>query len=146
SRGPGHFRPSSSPPRCAHHGAMSTIDGPETGIVATLLTPEAADAMAWHPPPPHEGVAYKLSWRSGKSVAGPLRLQPGPRPERHAHRASHHLMWMVAGGAQLRGRPVGPGTYVHIPAGIEHGLEAGDEGCTLVYLYLREPGYEGSAG
>lgn len=125
---------------------MSTIDGPETGIVATLVTPTAADAMAWHPLAPHEGVEYKLFWRSGKSVAGLMRLQPGARLERHTHRASHHHMWMVEGSAQLLGQTVGPRTYVHIPAGIEHGLEAGDEGCTLVYLYLREPGYEGSAG
>ena len=35
------------------------------------------------------------------------------------------------------GEHVGPGTYVHILAGIEHGIRGvGEDGCTLLYLYL----------
>ena len=36
---------------------------------------------------------------------------------------------MVGGGDR-----VGPGTYVHIPAGVEHGItDVGPDGCTVVY-------------
>ena len=39
-------------------------------------------------------------------------------------------MWVIAGRAEMLGEQVGPGTYLHVPAGVE--------GCTVLYLYLRE--------
>jgi quercetin dioxygenase-like cupin family protein len=48
-------------------------------------------------------------------------------------------MWVIAGRAEMLGEQVGPGTYLHIPAGVEHGIrDVGDEGCTVLYLYLRD--------
>jgi quercetin dioxygenase-like cupin family protein len=39
----------------------------------------------------------------------------------------------------MLGERVGPGTYVHVPAGVEHGIRAvGEGGSTVLYLYLRE--------
>jgi quercetin dioxygenase-like cupin family protein len=33
---------------------------------------------------------------------------------------------------------VTPGAYVHIPAGVDHDIDASaTDGCTLYYLYLR---------
>lgn len=51
-------------------------------------------------------------------------------------------MWVVDGMVEMLGVVVGPGTYVHIPARVEHSIRAvGDGAATVLYLYLRdEPG------
>ncbi len=109
--------------------------------VATLVTSAAGQALAWHPLAPYDGVEYKLLWRSGKSVAGLMRIGAGRAVTPHTHVRSHHHMWVVDGAAEMLGETVGPGTYGHIPAGVEHGIRAvGDAGCTVLYLYLRDEG------
>jgi mannose-6-phosphate isomerase-like protein (cupin superfamily) len=110
--------------------------------VATLVTRAAADALSWHPLEPYEGVDYKLLWRSGKSVAGLMRIAPGGLVSPHAHVRSHHHLWVLDGTAEVLDAEVGPGTYVHIPARVDHSIRAaGDGPCTMLYLYLRdEPG------
>lgn len=111
----------------------------EAAPFATLVTRAAAEALAWHPLAPYDGVEYKLLWRSGKSVAGLMRLAPGGAVTPHTHVRSHHHLWVVDGTAEMLGRRVGPGTYLHVPAGVEHGLRAVDEtGCSVLYLYLRD--------
>jgi mannose-6-phosphate isomerase-like protein (cupin superfamily) len=118
------------------------------GRVATLVTPAAAAGLAWQRLEPFEGVDYKLFWRSGKSVAGVMRVAPGAEVSPHAHVRSHHHLWVLEGEADMvgDGERVGPGTYVHIPAGVEHGItDVGPDGCTVVYLYLRDEG-PGSGG
>lgn len=118
---------------------MTDMTTGEAVPVATLVTAAAREALAWHPLEPFDGVDYKLLWRSGKSVAGLMRLAPGAEVSPHAHVRSHHHLWVTEGSARMLGGRVGPGTYVHIPAGVEHGITAvGDDGCTMLYLYLRE--------
>jgi mannose-6-phosphate isomerase-like protein (cupin superfamily) len=119
---------------------MTASTAPVSGApVATLVTPAAADALAWQPLAPYEGVDYKLLWRSGKSVAGLMRISPGGAVTPHAHVRSHHHIWMIDGTAEMLDERVGPGAYVHVPAGVEHSIRAvGDGGCTVLYLYLRE--------
>ena len=107
--------------------------------VATLVTRAASDALAWHPLEPFEGVDYKLLWRSGKSVAGLMRIAPGGLVSLHSHVRAHHHMWVVEGTAEMLGEHAGPGTYLHIPAGVEHGIrDVGEGGCTVLYSYLRD--------
>lgn len=119
---------------------MTNIDQPDAATVATLVTRAASDALAWHPLDPFDRVDSKLLWRSGKSVAGIMRVRPGGSVSPHTHQRSHHHMWVVEGNAEMLGERVGPGTYLHVPAGVEHGIShPGDEGCTFLYLYLREP-------
>lgn len=125
--------------------SMTNIDHPEAAAVATLVTRAASEALAWHPLESFDGVDYKLLWRSGKSVAGIMRIDPGGSLSPHAHRRSHHHMWVLDGSAEMLGERVGPGTYVHVPAGVDHGITGvGDDGCTLLYLYLREGDAEGA--
>jgi mannose-6-phosphate isomerase-like protein (cupin superfamily) len=115
------------------------------GRVATVVTPAAAAGLTWDRLEPFEGVDYKLLWRSGKSVAGLMRVAPGAEVSPHAHVRSHHHLWVLEGEADMvgDGERVGPGTYVHIPAGVEHGItDVGPDGCTVVYLYLRDEGPE----
>jgi mannose-6-phosphate isomerase-like protein (cupin superfamily) len=107
--------------------------------VATLVDPAAMEALPWHPLEGFSGVTYKLLWRSGKSVAGIMRIEPGSELTTHEHQRSHHHMWVLDGEAEALGRPIGTGTYLHIPAGVEHGISGvGPAGCTLLYLYLRD--------
>jgi mannose-6-phosphate isomerase-like protein (cupin superfamily) len=107
--------------------------------VATLVTRAAADARAWHPLEPYAGVDYKLLWRSGKSVAGLMRIAEAAEVTPHEHERSHHHLWVIDGTAEILGERVGPGTYVHIPASVDHGIRAVGPGpCTMLYLYLRD--------
>jgi quercetin dioxygenase-like cupin family protein len=51
---------------------------------------------------------------------------------------------VIDGSANMLGDRVGPGTYLHIPAGVEHGIHGvGEEGCTVLYLYLRDESASG---
>lgn len=118
---------------------MTGLGAPGGVPVATLVTAAAADSLPWRALEPYAGVEHKLLWRSGKSVAGLMRIPPGREVTRHAHVRSHHHMWVVDGTAELLGELVGPGSYVHIPARVDHGIRtAGDAACTMLYLYLRE--------
>jgi quercetin dioxygenase-like cupin family protein len=126
--------------------SMSARPGAEAPPFATLVTSEAARALAWHKLDPFEGVDYKLLWRSGESVAGILRIAPGSSVSPHAHVRSQHHMWVIDGSAEMLHEHVGPGTYLHIPAGAEHGIgDVGDDGCTVLYLYLRDDDGTGRA-
>jgi hypothetical protein len=80
-------------------------------------------------------------WRDEASMAGVLRVEAGHRLGAHAHRVNHHHIWVVDGHAAIVGTDVGPGSYVHIPSGVVHDIDAAaTEGCTISYLYLRPAG------
>jgi mannose-6-phosphate isomerase-like protein (cupin superfamily) len=87
-----------------------------------------------------EAARSTLLWRSKGSAAGVMNVDPGGRLEPHCHgRAAHH-MWVLNGHATVLGQPVGPGAYVHVPAGVDHGVtDVGPEGCGFLYLYIEEP-------
>lgn len=106
---------------------------------ATLVDAGAIVAQPWHDLEGFENVTYKLLWRSGKSVAGIMHVMPDGRVDPHVHRRSQHHIWVIDGSADMLGQNVGPGSYLHVPAGVEHGITApGPQGCTVFYLYLRE--------
>lgn len=121
---------------------MTEVSAGNAVPVATLVTRAAADALSWHPLEDYEGVDYKLLWRSGGSVAGLMRIAPDGVVTPHAHVHAHHHLWVTEGTVDVLDEHVGPGTYVHIPAGVDHSIRAvGGQGCTMLYLYLRdEPG------
>jgi mannose-6-phosphate isomerase-like protein (cupin superfamily) len=109
--------------------------------LATVVDGAAIALRPWLPLPGFEGVTYKLLWQSGKSVAGIMRIAPDGEVSSHAHQRSHHHLWVIDGSAEMLGRRVAQGSYVHVPAGVEHGITApGVNGCTVLYLYLREGG------
>jgi quercetin dioxygenase-like cupin family protein len=82
------------------------------------------------------GVQHRVLWTDGESIAGVMTVEHGCRLGLHVHRANHHHLWMVSGRAAILGRTVGPGSYVHIPSGVEHDIDAtSTEGCTVYYLY-----------
>lgn len=83
------------------------------------------------------GVTHRIVWRNETSIAGVMTIEGGHHLGRHAHRANHHHIWIIDGAVEILGTVVGPGGYVHVPAQLEHDLDArATAGCTLLYLYL----------
>ena len=101
-----------------------------------VLTPEAVAALPVEPLGHLEGVSHRVLWRDGTSMVGVMTIQAGHRLGAHAHRVNHHDMWVLEGRATILGAELGPGSYVHIPSGIEHDIDATTTGgCTVFYLY-----------
>lgn len=87
------------------------------------------------------GVSHRSTWTDGTSKAGVMRVGGGNHLGAHTHRRHHHHIWVTDGHARVLGSDVGPGSYVHIPAGVEHDVDARDtEGCTFFYLYVLRTG------
>ncbi len=82
------------------------------------------------------GVTTALLWRSGGSHAGVLWLEPGAALGAHTHRRHVHHVWVVEGEMHCLGRDLGPGSYAHVPLGVEHDSLAGPDGAVFFYLYL----------
>jgi len=107
------------------------------------MTPIVLDAADVDDLPRHSlggipGTEQRVLWDDGTSSAGILTVAAGHHLGRHAHRQNHHHMWVLEGHAEIVDSEVGPGSYIHIPAGVHHDLDATlTEGCTIFYLYLR---------
>ena len=86
-----------------------------------------------------ESTPSKLLWRSGDSVAGVMYVEPGQDLVLHRHRYANHHVWVVEGRCEILGRVLGPGSYAHIPPGVDHDIvAAGSDGATIFYLYVDE--------
>jgi len=110
-----------------------------TKPVPVVLTAEAIARLPVLPLDPSiVGVSHRVLWRSDNSMAGVMTVDSGQHLGSHTHRLNHHHMWVLEGAAEIMGTAVGPGGYVHVPAGVEHDLDArSTSGCTVLYLYLR---------
>lgn len=123
---------------------MSTTPPAAGRTVAPVLEPgevaldaSAVEAIPWETLHGLEHVQHKLLWRSGDSSAGIMRVEPGEGIASHAHREAHHHAWILEGTCTMLGARLGPGSYVHIPGGVEHAVsDIGPEGCTFLYLYI----------
>jgi quercetin dioxygenase-like cupin family protein len=88
--------------------------------------------------PGSPGVTHRVLWHNETSIAGVMYVGAGCRLGRHAHRVNHHHLWVLDGEVSVLDRVVGAGSYVHVPAGCEHDLDASATGgATVFYLYLR---------
>lgn len=113
---------------------MDTLTTPQP----TVLTGPDVARLASVPLDSLSGVQHRVLWQDGWSMAGVLTIDAGERLGMHAHRINHHHIWVLEGTASICGSEVGPGSYVHVPAGVEHDLDATrTEGCRVFYLYLR---------
>ena len=109
-----------------------------TNAEAVVLTADAVEAVPIAPLGTLAGVTHRVLWRDGTSMSGVLRVEAGQRLGEHVHRVNHHHMWVLAGAARILGTDVGPGSYVHVPAGVLHDIDATQtDGCTVFYLYER---------
>ena len=112
-----------------------------TTTVPIVLTADDIAAIAPEPLGPLEGVTHRVVWRNEASMAGVLTVLSGHRLGSHAHRANHHHIWVLEGHAVVLDTTVGPGSYVYVPSGVDHDIDATEsEGCTVFYLYLRPEG------
>lgn len=85
-----------------------------------------------------EGVTHRVLWRNDTSIAGVMTVAAAHQLGRHAHRHNQHHLWVLEGEAEILGFRVGEGAYVHVPAGVEHDVDArATSGVTVFYLYLR---------
>jgi len=110
-----------------------------TTLQAVVLPAEAIDALPLVDLEGVPGVRHRVLWRDAASMAGVLRIPAGGHLGAHTHRENHHHMWVLEGEADVVGRRVGPGAYAHVPAGVEHDVDARDTGgCTVYYLYVRQ--------
>lgn len=83
-----------------------------------------------------EGVAHRAVWQQGTSMAGRMTIAGKHHLGAHRHRSHAHHIWIIDGHVEILGEVLGAGSYVHIPAGVEHDLDArATEGCTLFYVY-----------
>jgi len=115
---------------------MSTMNAMTTSQ-PVVLTPEAVAALPLVPLGSLVGVTHRVMWRSDTSMSGVLTVEPGHRLGRHTHHANDHHMWVLQGRAAILGTELGPGSYVHIPSGVEHDIDgSATDGCTVLYLYL----------
>jgi quercetin dioxygenase-like cupin family protein len=108
-----------------------------------VLTAEEIAARPWRTLDHRPGVRDRTLWHdpATASFAGLLHLDPDGRIQPHAHPDAVHHLWVVAGEATIAGKAVPQGSYVFVPAGVEHGVEhAGRTGCLLFYLYLHAGG------
>lgn len=103
----------------------------------TVLTPEAVEALPVEPLGHLDGISHRLLWRDATSMAGVLTLEAGRHLGRHTHRVNHHHLWVLEGRAVILGSELGPGSYAHIPGGVEHDIETTTGSCTVFYLYVR---------
>jgi mannose-6-phosphate isomerase-like protein (cupin superfamily) len=88
-----------------------------------------------------EGVTHRVLWQTGESMAGVMTVAAGHHLGGHVHRRNEHHLWILEGEIDVVGSRAAAGGYVHVPAGLEHDLDAtATSGCTLFYLYLRQPG------
>jgi quercetin dioxygenase-like cupin family protein len=113
---------------------MST---PLAGTIV-LADHESIDELPWgRLPALGRGVSHKELWRSGQSVAGLMRLEPGGYVDEHVHRRAQHHLWVLDGTVRILDRDLGPGSYAHVPPGVDHGMRDGGAGSTFVYLYIQ---------
>ena len=111
---------------------------PTTLMQPTVLTRDEIDRLPVVPLGTISGVEHRVLWRSATSMAGVLSVAAGHRLGSHTHRLNHHHMWVLEGQAEILGETVAPGSYVHVPSGVAHDLDAtASEGCTVFYLYIR---------
>lgn len=117
---------------------------PVNGNIDPMPIVLSADAIGDLPEEPLgnlEGVRHRILWRNQASMAGVLIVESGHHLGAHTHRKNHHHIWVLDGHAKILGHELGPGSYVHIPSGIEHDIDATDsQGCTVYYLYIAQPG------
>jgi quercetin dioxygenase-like cupin family protein len=123
----------------AVHDLMQETSDMATSLTSKVVTAAAVEALPVAPLGDLPGIGNRVLWQDGSSIAGVLDVAAGHRLGAHTHRVNHHHLWVIDGAAQILGEEVGPGSYVHVPSGVEHDIDAtGTGGCRVFYLYLNQ--------
>jgi hypothetical protein len=103
-----------------------------------VLTAADVNALPGAPLGTIDGVLNHVLWSSGDATAGWLIVRAGHHLGAHQHREHTHHMWVLEGHAEILDTKLAAGSYVHIPPGVVHDIDArATEGCKLYYLYVR---------
>jgi mannose-6-phosphate isomerase-like protein (cupin superfamily) len=98
------------------------------------------DELPWESVPRCPGVQEKTLWRFADFVVALIRYQPNASTPGAPHLAAHHHIWVVSGVAEMAGRQLVAGSYVHVPPGARHSVEnVGHEACTLLQMHRPHP-------
>ena len=117
--------------------AMSNREALETLYFADA---QQIDELPWTQVPRCPGVHEKTLWRFGDFVVALIRYQPNATTPGVPHLAAHHHIWVVSGAAEVAGRLLVAGSYVHVPSGARHPVEdVGDEACTILQMHRPHP-------
>ena len=106
--------------------------------LSALHSLNAADieAMSWEPVPGCPGVTDKVLWRFEDFVQALIRYEPGATSPGRPHFAAHHHLWVVSGSARVAGRPLGAGSYMHVPPRTLHPVtDVGSDGFTVLQMH-----------
>jgi quercetin dioxygenase-like cupin family protein len=105
-----------------------------------IFTAREVDSLRAQPLGHLSGIENRLLFSDGKQMAGILTIAKGHALGAHTHRDKQHHLLVLDGEADVLGKRVGNGAYVHIPPGFEHDIDAtATEGCSIFYLYQAMP-------
>ena len=112
----------------------------QAGTTAQELLLDGRDVamLPWRAFAGRSGLRDRVLWQdpAGRTYAGLLHMDAGTSVPSHVHRHAVHHLWVVSGSCTIDGRVLDGGSYVFVPAGLEHGIQrAGRAGCVLFYLY-----------
>ena len=108
-------------------------------VIAETLVYDAAGIADLAAAPAGDDLSAKLLWSEGPSASGVMHARAAAELRSHLHPDIAHHMWIMEGGCRVLDRDVGPGAYVHVPAGCEHAVSVGPWGCTFFFVYAQEP-------
>ena len=106
-------------------------------VVPLIRSEEAIAELPDEPVPGAPGARRIELWRDHDDEAGVLVVEGGRRYAPPVDRTHDHHLWVMTGRATILGDVLRSGSYVHVPAGLEHEVDATDTGgCRIFYLRL----------
>lgn len=118
------------------------LSGSDALTALYSLDAGAIEDLRWEGVADCTGVDQKVLWRLGDFVQALLRYGPSATTPGRPHLAAHHHIWVVSGTVTIAGRPLGAGSYLHVPPGAAHPATGGDDGCTLLQMHRPHPPVE----
>lgn len=99
------------------------------------LPRERVDDLPWDDLPAGVRVTTKLLYTCEGVNAGLLRMQPGARELTHQHVSGEHHLWVLSGTLRIDDTELPAGSYVHVPAHLQHSVEDGGTGSSAFFVF-----------
>ena len=100
------------------------------------LSPADVDRLPWREIRGCPGVKAKELWHAGGGVDALITYWPGATTPGHPHPSADHHIWITEGQAWIAGQLMTSGSYVYVPPGTAHPIEAdGYTGCVLLQIH-----------
>lgn len=122
----------------------------DPNVKAQVLAPAAGEELRLRPPRRSGRVTIKVDRRNGGATAfsmGTQELIPGGRIPLHLHERQEEVLFVHRGEGYAvlpdKRITIGPGSTVHVPPGVWHGIENGTGGPMELVWFIAPPGLEG---